>query len=358
MKKFFLIIFLIFIASCKESEGPAQSSSISANCKGEYTVKNSNGFVTNRFNEYYVNSLGCVTDNLPLSTFEKQELVRYQHNITCKPQNIPSVTLISKNNYLSTRNDSIYLDLDSSSGQFRRLIVGQTADGVPLFQREIGCWFQRTDNITESYGARDYGLQILLDLEEASSSLEVHPMEVYRYVRAGSNWDTVRFDDPSGVDWTFCNPEGLPFQYCTALRNGNYMYYPDNLSAATMAALQAEAILIRSQYNFIEINKSAFESKWGQTIGTAKEFGTAEAIKNNYKFQFGISGFPDLPFYIDRSWRSFLRGEAPQMPDTSSITIPPICYNGKRDVTLNDGTIGIVYGQICYVGGIYTFTQQ
>ena len=81
-------------------------------------------------------------------------------------------------------------------------------------------------------------------------------------------------------------------------------------------------------------------------------------LENNYKFQYGISGLPDVPYYIDRSWRAFLRYEAPQMPDTSSIKIPSICYHGKRDVILNNGSNGSIYGQICYIAGVYTFTPQ
>ncbi len=347
---------LSIFSGCK-SESDSASSSQANTCRGEYTVTDTNGIVRQRFNQYAVNTLGCVTDPMSLSVFEKQAATRFDHNIKCTPQNIPSVALISKNNYYWPRNDSIYLDLNSQTGQFRRLVLGKTADGVQLFQREIGCWYQRTDNVTESYGARDYGQQILLDLEMASSSLEVHPMEVYRYTKIGSNWNTIRFDDAEGVGWTFCNPEGLPFEYCSLMRNGNYMYYPDNLTTAEMAALKAEALLIRSQFNFIEIAKSVFEQKWIDAISNRKEFGAAEAVKNNYRFEFGIIGLPDIPLYIDRNWRSFLRGEAPQMPDTSSIQMPPICYSGKKIVVL-DGADAELNGEICYVAGVYTFTER
>lgn len=356
LKLFVISIFTVFLfAGCNETESTINASSSSASCKGIYEIKDQNGLIRQRFNEYFVNSLGCVTDNLPLSVFEKQEIIRYEHNIQCKPQNIPSVTLLSKNNYLSTRNDSIFLDLDAQSGQFRRLIVGKSVSGVPLFQREIGCWYQRSDNVAESYGNRDYGDQILLDLELASSSLEVHPMEIFRYVKTGINWDTIRFDDPN-IDWSFCNPEGLPNQYCLALRDGNAGFWPD-LDTATMATLEAEAHLIRTQYNFVEINKSVFEAKWNETISTAKEFGTAEAFKNNYKFEYGISGLPDIQLYIDRAWRAFLRDEATQMPDTSSISMPLICYNGTRTILVN-GIQTEIEGEVCYVNGVYQFTAN
>jgi hypothetical protein len=348
---------LSIFAGCK-SESDSSPSVQAYTCRGEYTVTDANGIVRQRFNEYVVNTLGCVSDPMSLSVFEKQAAARFDHNIKCTPQSIPSVTLLSKNNYYWPRNDSIYLDLNSQTGQFRRLILGKTIDGVPLFQREIGCWYQRADNVTESYGNRDFGSQILLDLELASSSLEVHPMEVYRYTKSGANWDTIRFDDADGVDWTFCNPDGLPFEYCTALRNGNYMYYPENLDANTMAELKAEILLIRAQYNFIETSKSSFEQKWTDAIANRKEFGTAEAIKKNYKFEFGISGMPDVPFYTDRNWRSFLRAEAPQMPDTSSIRLPPICYSGQRDILLNNGSTSRINGEVCYINGTYVFTAK
>lgn len=354
----YLIFMVCFYVGCNETESTTTASSTATSCKGVYTVKDSNGLTIQRYDEHYVNSLGCVTDNLPLSTFEKQEITRFQHNVQCSPQNIPSVTLLSKNNYYWPRNDSIYLDLNAQTGQFRRLVVGQTASGVPLFQREIGCWFQREDLETEAVNPKDYGKQILLDLELASSSLEAHFMEVYRYTKTGANWDTVRFDDPTGVDWTFCPADSSPWEYCTALRNGSYMYYPDNLTAAQMAALQAEALLLRSQYNFVEINNSDFEAKWTATINSAKEFGTTEAIQNNYKFQYGISGLPDIKPFIDRTWRSYLRREYPQMPDTDSVGMPLICYFGFRNVVLGNGDSAVVHGEICYSNGVYQFTPN
>lgn len=358
MKIFYLVVLTIFIISCEETETSIANSSSTVACKGIYTVKDSNELIVQRFDEHYITSLGCVTDNLPLSTFEKQEIVRHEQNIQCSPQNIPSVTLLSKNNYYWPRNDSIYLDLNSETGQFRRLIVGKTASGVPLFQREIGCWYQREDLETEAVNPKDYGKQLLLDLELASSSLEVHPMEVYRYTKTGANWDTVRFDDPTGVDWTFCPADSSPWEYCTALRNGSYMYYPDSLTAPQMAALQGETLLIRSQYNFVEISNSDFEAKWTATINSAKEFGTTEAIQNNYKFQYGISGLPDIKPFIDRTWRAYLRREYPQMADTDSVGLPLICYFGFRDVVLENGDSAVVHGEICYSNGIYSFVQN
>lgn len=347
------LIFFI-VCGCKSDSTESPNSSTQS-CRGEYTVTDpTSGLVTARYNEYQVTSLGCVTDKMSLTTFEKQELNRSQRNITCKPQGIPSVTLISKNNYYTPRNDSIYLDLNSTTGIFRRLIVGKAANGTPLFQREIGCWFYREDNVAESWGPNvDFGKQILLDLEEASSSLEVHPMEVFRFDKSGANWSMTRFDQNEDIDYTFYNPDGVPLQYCAENRNGNYMYYNPNLSAATMAALTAQALLIRSEFNYVEIAKSAFEQKWTNAISTAKEFGTAEAIKNNYKFEFGISGLPDVPFYVDRTIRSFIRGESEQMPQMDSSRLPPICYHGKKTV----GSLE-VWGEVCYVNGVYTFTQN
>jgi hypothetical protein len=125
-----------------------------------------------------------------------------------------------------------------------------------------------------------------------------------------------------------------------------------------MAALQAEALLLRSQFNFVEISNGDFEAKWTATINYAKEFGTAEAIQNNYKFQYGISGLPDIKPFIDRTWRSYLRREYPQMPDTDSVALPLICYSGFRNVVLDSGASGVVFGEICYSNGVYTFVEQ
>ncbi|MBK9040585.1 MAG: hypothetical protein IPL83_15725 [Bdellovibrionales bacterium] len=44
------------------------------------------------------------------------------------------------------------------------------------------------------------------------------------------------------------------------------------------------------------------------------------------------------------------------MPDTASVGIAPVCYDGKLEVVLDNGSTATIYGQIFYVDGQYTFT--
>lgn len=53
-----------------------------------------------------------------------------------------------------------------------------------------------------------------------------------------------------------------------------------------------------------------------------------------------------------------MKGTRPYMPDVSSNRMPPICYQGERDVILSDGSTGKVYGEICYENGIYKFVAD
>ena len=43
------------------------------------------------------------------------------------------------------------------------------------------------------------------------------------------------------------------------------------------------------------------------------------------------------------------------MPGLSSIQIPPICYVGKREIILNDGSTAWINGEVCYESGEYVF---
>src|ERR1035438_4277038 len=78
----------------------------------------------------------CLTDNMPLSQWEKTNEAWNKNNVTCVPQpQFAPVTLISANNYYTYRDGNVYLDLNSSTGVYRRLVLGQDKNGAPVFDR-------------------------------------------------------------------------------------------------------------------------------------------------------------------------------------------------------------------------------
>lgn len=288
-----------------------------------------------------------------LSWFERSMAKRLRANVQCSPQpELDNLWLKSANNFYAYRNDKIFLELNSTTGIFRRLIIGEGKSNEQRFYREIGCFFIREDKEVEPVKPKDYGKQILLDLELAASSKVLHPMEVYRYdsVTPG-NWEFVRFDDQSGVNWKFCPTRTTPWDYCTELRNGNIMFYVDNLDAITKSQLEAEAHLIRSEYNFIEISESEFKESWNDHLENSNE-----GLGDGWKYV--VSSIPDVPSYIHRAWRDYLRGQRVAMPDTSSNTMPPVCYQSNRQVILDSGETTYLEGEACYLDGVYTFTEN
>ena len=344
------IISLSLITSCNPKEqvtsGEIQNAS---SCRGEWTTSDEHG-VNKRFSEFWNESLKvCLIDTLPLTNWETQIRTRSIHNIGCTPQaGFPTVRLKAANNFYTYRNDRLFIELDSSTGEYKKLERGESVEGEETFIREVGCFYVREDLETEIWGAKDFGLQILLDSELSASSNIFHPMQVFRILNMSGNWELTRFDDTIDWGYGFCPESSTPWGFCNLLRNGNDMFYPETLTNADKANLKAEAILIRTEFNFIEITGTDFDTKWNEAISEAKEY------KFNWKYF--VMGSPDIPIYIDRAWRAYIRGERPMMPETGTIRTPPLCYTGSRQILYPDGSTGRVFGEICYINGEYTFT--
>ncbi|MCB0362222.1 MAG: hypothetical protein KDD35_05855, partial [Bdellovibrionales bacterium] len=86
MKWYVSLIALTSLTACIEQSDQSSTSADTKSCRGEFTKTNSEGFVTNRFIERYQEGLGCVTDPMPLSQWEKSSLDRYNKAISCTPQ--------------------------------------------------------------------------------------------------------------------------------------------------------------------------------------------------------------------------------------------------------------------------------
>lgn len=350
------ILVLLSTIGCLNNTTNSSSSSSENSCSNEVIydwdpVYQETKKYTHEISEY---SQACVKKNLKLTDYEQGLDRRKRQNITCTPQNIGKVWLKASDNFYTYRNDRVLLELDGTTGQFRRITLGITSDthsrgaGKPAFSRDLGCFYLREDHETELHNPQDYGKQLLLDLGSIGASSEtVAPLEIYRYEFSSPNWRMVRFDQNEDISGIFCPYLLTPWEFCTYLRNGNSMYLPD-LTEAQNTSLTNETILIQSEFNFTEISSESFNQVWNESLKSAVETSTLA-------FKYAPRMVVDVPTYLWESWRDYVMGNRPYMPDTSSISIKTICYPATRKVVYSDGSTGYIAGQACYDGdGNYT----
>ncbi len=343
-----LLSILLVLVACKENSESAPTSD-AANCRGVYYLRDSQGALK-KFNEYYnASAKACYTDTLSLSQWEKTSEAWTKNKVQCVPQpQFASRTLVSANNFYAYRDGRSFLDLESSAGIFRRIVLGESKAGTPTFTRLQGCFYQRSGQGVDSI----FGNQILLDTEisKIKSSEVFDPWEIFQYTELANSLEMTRFDASGDWDYTFC-PESLtPWGYCDLLRNGNIYYYP-NLTSSQMTAILGEALLIRRQFNFSTTAKSNFEALWTSVESTHTESG-----RNNWKYM--VNGLVDTPPFVDQAWRAYIMGNRPHMPDVGSGLMRPLCYEGTREIILSDGSKATITGEICYENGVYTFVSN
>lgn len=353
-----IAIVLFGTAGCvdEEKEEPQSQTQSPSDCRGIYYERNKYGELK-KFRQWWNESAkACYTENLALSRWEATSEKWDKNKVQCDPQpQFNSRSLVSANNYYQYRNGKDFLDLDSSTGVFRRLTIGEDDDGTLIFKRWQGCFYQRTGQGVDAV----YGHQILLDGDSSKikTSEYFNPMEIFSYTESATSIEMVRFDSSGDWDYRFCPELSTPWGYCDLLRNGNIFYYPV-LNASEQASLLSEALLIRRQFNFNTISKPDFENIWATVENTHKEIGLFKENTNHiWSFKYMVNGLPDTPMFVDQAWRDYVKGLRPRMPDLSSIQIPPICYEGKREVILSDGTTAWINGEICYENGEYVFTE-
>lgn len=340
-----LSTFVLLLSTACGKKGGESAGNKGLSCKGIYYERDSAGTLK-KYNQYELNGQ-CYTDNLPLSQFEKTDEKWKKNNVQCTPQpSFPSRTVVAASNFYDYRDGKAYLDFDSSTGVYRRIILAEDKQGKPVYARLKGCFYQRTGTGIDAA----FGSQLLLDtdINKVVSSQNFDPMEIFSYTESGADLQMLRFDDTADYDFRNCPYLNTPWKFCELLRDGNEMFFPV-LPLADQTALTQEAIIISKQFNWTNSSKSTFDSLWDSKDRT-------EAMREDYKYD--VIHIVDTPRYIDQAWRDYLMGNRPTMPNVNSQTQLNVCYQGSKNVTLADGSTGKIYGEICYDNGVYTFTQN
>ena len=334
----YLILFLLLVGCNAPSDPSVAKSADNSGCRGTYSTRDPQGDL-HKWNEYYIQGMGCVKEGVALTRWESSTEHRRIHNVHCTPQNF-TTTLVSANNYYSYRDGRIYLDLNGSTGEYRRISLAEGKDGKQLFTKLQGCFYVRND--------ATFGQQLLLDAIDTASSQEFDPMEIFSFTTTATTLESVRFDDSADWDYRFCPADSTPWGFCDLLKNGNVMFFPV-LSIAQQASLLAEALLIGKQFNYANVPSATFESLWSNPGNRTED------VREDYKYD--VQSIVDIPNFIDQAYAAFVRGERPTMPDTNSLRMPIICWAASRDIVYSDGSKGKIHGQACYENNQYTFTQ-
>lgn len=352
-----------FYAGCIETETASTESSTATSCRGTVESRDANNLVRSRYIEYQ-SQLGCLTDPVPLTQWETSLNKRFDTKIKCTPQvDLPSMYLKSNGNYYSYRDSKILIELDASSGQARRLIIGEMPDGSLSFNRQVFCYYLRTDNEIESTNPYNYQEMLHFDLELSASSNIFSPQEIYNYQVNGNDLLLKKMDDNTGVDWTWC-PTNTPIGFCDYLRNFNDFYFPPTPSPIVQAELFSAAVLIRSELNMTKISAQEFSSAWESSVASSIEVGTPAYVNAGGKWKYLVNSIWDEPLFVGRAVRDYMRRDPlqPFMPDlawASTMQFPFVCYQAEKEVTYADGSKGTISGEACYdSNGNYSFNQE
>lgn len=337
-----LTLIALLQVACGDSTNAVTGNQLSpASCRGIFYLTDSQGRLS-KWDQYWQAGQGvCLTDKLSLSNWE-QSLQNWTLNKTaCKPQSqVQSQSLVASGNFYTYRDNRILLDLNATTGVYRRLVLAQGRDGSMLFTRLQGCFYVRTDSVN--------GSQLLLDTVPAASSDDFDPVEIFSYSNTGVGLSLVRYDDVGDWSAAFCPVDTVQVGFCDLLRNGNLVDEPV-LTAAQSTAMLNDAILIRKTYIFASITAAAFESQWSNVATNA-----AESERND--FEYTIIPDVDTPLYISDSWKAYVMGGANPMPDVShTFMLPNICYQGFQT---SPNRSAFTNGKVCFVNGQYQFAPQ
>lgn len=345
-RKIILFSACFFMLSGCEEEKDVDENTVNENCKGLYSYRDEDGNLKKK-NEYFHESLGhCVTESVALTNYEEGLEKRRRLEVTCEPQSgFPAVSMRAANNFYQYRDSRVFLNFQSS-GEFRKIIHGEDEDGNPTFSRTLGCFWQRTGTGVDVA----FGNQLYLDGPQAASSDLAHRNEIFQYTIAGNDVSMTRYDNSGDWDYRFCPYLNVPWEYCEELRNGNIMFWPD-LPAGTQTDLRNEALLIRKEFNYVLISDQEFENLWENIESSGEELSQQD-------WKYDVVHLPDEPPYTWEAWKDYVVGDRPTMPDVASSQLPPLCYPGRKEVTLSDGATSHIYGEVCYEDGEYTFTED
>jgi hypothetical protein len=333
------LFLALLLVGCLEKGAQDALSTVPKICRGEFYERDQQGDL-HRYNEYQVDGR-CLLDNMSLTHLDQTMENWRKRNVTCVPQpTFASRTLVAANNYYDTRNGNVFLQFDSDTGIFKRIVLATNQwNSKPVYAKLQGCFYVR-DN------------QILLDTDpnKLITSQWFDPMEIFSFVEVNNELNMTRFDDVGDYSYMNCPTERSEWKFCEKLRNGNVMYFPDTLTAQEKEDLKTEAILISVQFNYVNSDEVAFNTLWN-TIGNTRK----DAAREDYVYD--MIPIPDVPRFIDGAWRDYVMGNRPTMPDVDSNTRPNLCYFGSKTITLDDGSSGRIRGEICYDNGVYSFVQ-
>lgn len=340
---FISTLSLLLVACGNHSAGPSNTQGAPSSCKGIYYETDAQGNLR-KFNQHWqADQSVCLPDKIALTTWESSFQSWTKNKVTCKPQpQIQSQSLVASGNFYTYRDSNVYLDLNSATGVFRRLVFGEGKDGSPLFTKLQGCFYVRNDSTN--------GNQLLLDTVKVASSEHFDPVEIFYFTQTASGLNLVRYDQSGDWDFRFCAADFLPEGFCDLNRNGNIMFWP-TLTNVQQSSLLHDAVLIRKTYSYAAIALPAFEAAWNNAPNTR-----TESSRDDFKYQ--VIPNVDTPLYISDAWYAWVKALSNTFPDTSSSKTPLICYRGSQAVTLSNGNQGRVYGQVCLENNVYTFTQQ
>lgn len=341
--------FGLVLSACESTDQKAQATKSDCS-EGITETTDLQGYVTERTLTTQVQNR-CFNQNLKLTVWQERRLLRRNRNIVCTPQpELPSLTLISGNNYYSYRNQRILLQLDSATGIARRLVLGELPNGENAFFRDEFCYFVRTDIETEPTRSVDYGQMLFFDLAQAASSREVSHGEMFSYnLATDGSLELQMLNNNNGVEWNWC-PENTPWGFCDYMKNGNEYYYPPDPPPALAASLLNETLLIRSQMNFVPLARDEFELLWTNPSRLGHEVGTTDYVLLGGRFKYQVAPWWDEPKFVGQSWAEYMRRKRPSMPDVKGsvgLSGRLICYDSLREIVGQDGGRTFLRGETC-----------
>lgn len=298
-------LFLLVIVGCEQPEESIPQISAKA-CRGVYYERDSSGNLK-KYNQYELNG-NCLTDNISLNRLETTKEAWTKNNVQCTPQvGFSSRTLVSANNYYTYRNGRIWLDLNSDTGVYRRIVLTEDQNGNATYSVLQSCFYYREGQGQDAA----YGKQILLDtnVQKIITNQAFDPAEVFKILENGSNINMIRWDDSADWDYRFCPYLSVPLGVnCVLLQvDGNEFYWPI-LTVQQQNDLLYEAIRIGKEFNYSLTSKTVFESLWADVNKTRKD--------TDYSDQkYHVIHITDTPVAYDQSWMQFLRNERPWMPN-------------------------------------------
>ena len=251
-------------------------------------------------------------------------------------------TLVAAGNAYEYRNSKVYLDLNSATGVFRRLVLSEDRQGNASYSKLQGCFFYREGTGSDAI----FGRQLFFDTTDISKLITNQTLdapEIFKINESSPFITFTRWDDSRDWDYRFCPYLSVPFGNCLLLQeDGNDFMWP-TLTTQQKADLLQEALLISKEYSYVDTPKMGFESLWLSVANSRKDIDYSD-------LKYFVIPQADVPYSVDQSWMQYLRGQRPWMPTsvTTAPSVGPVCHTASRSIVLTDGTTARIVGEVCY----------